>query len=133
MCLSVSMPMCVSHYSCKTTGFFQLKFGVRKHLAHVGVLTMCHDLNITFKVTAMSTGKFTFIAISQSILELKQKCKKKASGIRPLAIQIKCFQNYVTSGLRTCPTLKIFRTDLTQNLFSYNSLYMLYKIKFQGY
>ena len=72
------MSMCVSHYAFKTTGSIVLEFGVKIHLAHVDVLTMCHNLDLMFKVTARSTVKFTFIAIAiyQSIFELKQKCKK---------------------------------------------------------
>ena len=107
MCVSVCLSVCVSHYSSKTTGCFELKFGVKMRLAPVDVLNMSHELDLKVKITARLKVKLRFIAISRSIFELGIKCKTGVS-LTSLAIEIKHFQNYATSGLRTRETLKIF-------------------------
>ena len=68
---------------------------------------MFHDLDLKVKVTVRSKVKFTFIAISQSVLKVEQKCKTGVY-LRLMAIHIKYFENYVTSGLRTCQAFKMF-------------------------
>ena len=77
------------------------------------LLSIFHDLNLNVKVTARSKVKFTFIAISQSILKLQLKCKNW---------QIAHIFGYMTKILPKLPHFRFENSLGTQNFDSVNSV-----------
>ena len=107
------MSVCVLPNSSKTTGAIGLQFGVKMHITPVNVVIYIHDLNFKVKVTARSKIKFTFIAISQSILKLQLKCKNW---------QIAYVFGYLNKTLPKLPHFRFENSPGTQNFDSVNSV-----------
>ena len=78
------------------------------------LLSIFHDLNLKVKVTATSKVKFTFVAISQSILKLHQKCKNW---------QIAYVFGYLNKILPKLPHFRFENSPGTQNFDSVNSVH----------